>query len=564
LSLLSIYGLALTFALLLHSGNLPSGHPGASLAGWVVTEDREPLPEELEVRLAPRSIAGGDTRVTDGMRELALTLQVGEDGFFQFGGIAPGDYVLLVEAPGYATASLAPVEIREASETLLDQPVVLHPPIDLVLEIDPPLDFQRRPWLVSALRASDDTGAFDRRPFHDGAVGEDGRLELPDQTPGLFSLAIRDAEGNVYWRDSFWRVETVADAVRRIELPLVVVRGKVTLGNKPLPAVLWFGGRMGPRRIAVEADDDGLFEGLLPEEGNWWVDVVSTDQDVKRSLWVEVDPDSEGVAEIEIRLPDTEVHGLVLGPNETPEAGAQLVIDDSQGGSVTASADEVGRFRVRGLPPGQLGLVATGRANPSASTGAVAAQVQEGATTGPIVLRLIDTRTIEGLVLSGGFPVPGAVVRAMPGSGGLGAQARTDVAGRFALDLRADATLVHLEVAPPRGGLTAARVDVSGPEEIVLDAGTDPGSLRVLLPEGEQPPTAELRLFQDEIQVSGSTLFEWMLGHGAPVLVRETRDFTLPRMAPGAYRLCFGEPAGDVPCTSGYLVPGGTLELSLR
>jgi hypothetical protein len=98
---------------------------------------------------------------------------------------------------------------------------------------------------------------------------------------------------------------------------------------------------------------------------------------------------------------------------------------------------------------------------------------------------------------------------------------------------------------------------------MVLETASDPGSIRIVLPE-EDTPRSMLRVYQDDLLLSGPGLAEWLRGHGTPILVRETRDFVIPRMAPGSYRLCYGEPEGETPCTSGYLAPGGSLELSLR
>ena len=431
--------------------------------------------------------------------------------------VAPGAYLVLVDAPGFATATAGPFGVREADETFLRQPAVLRPPVDLVVEVEPPTDFEGRPWLLSAFRASESTNDFDRRPIFDGAVSKNGRLVLRDQAPGLFEASLRDVDGNVFWEDSAWSVETAQDAVRRIEIPRIVVQGQVTLGNDPLKARIWFGGRMGPRRIAIESDDEGLFEGLLPEEGEWWVEVSSRESAVKHSLWVEVDPDDEGVASVDLSLPDTELSGVVLGPDEQPVPRASLSIDHANGSTVTASAGPDGRFRVRSLPPGEIQIVAFSGASPQTASAAVEVWIEEGVETGPIVLRLVEARTVEGMVVAGGAPVAGAAVQAMPEGGGAGASALTDVTGRFTLELRSDARSARFEVAPPRGGLTAVRADLSGEGPLVIDTGTDWGAIRVLLPEElDEQAHPVLRLFQDEVPLSSQTLAGWLRSNGLP------------------------------------------------
>ncbi len=539
---------------------------GSSVAGWAVTEDGKPLPHGIEARLVPSAACGGDTHLAASIRQTADEEKLGEDGFFQFRGVAPGAYVVLVDAPGYATATLGPLEVSQAQETLERRPAVLRIPLDLVVEVDPPRDFQGRPWRLSAFRASEESGDFDRRALYDGNLSKEGQLVLHDQPPGLFLVTLQDADGNVFWRDTAWQVDTSEDAVRRIEIPWITVRGDVTLGEDPLPAKLWFGGRMGSRRIAVESDDEGHYEGILPEPGDWWVEIKSREKAVKAGLWVDVSADEKGVATADLALPDTEISGIVVGPDDRPVSGANLTIDDAGDGSVTASTGDDGRFLVRGLRPGEVQLVALGGAAPHASSAVVGTTLAEGAETGPIILRLIETRSVEGMVLAGGAPVAGAAVEAIPEGGGTGDTAGTDVTGRFVLDLRADARFADFEVAPPRGGLTAVRVDVSGEGRVVIDTGNDPGTVQLLLPEetakGAHPL---LRLFQNDVQVSGQTLSGWLRSNGMSLgLGDEARELALPRMAPGAYRVCFGEPGGEPPCTSGYLAPGGTLQLSLR
>jgi hypothetical protein len=150
--------------------------PGSSVAGWAVTEDRTPLPEGAKAYLAPRISGVTDPVLTARLRRGADTRSLGEDGFFQFSGVAPGVYTVVVEAPGYATATVDPIEVLAGDETLLRHPTVLRTPLDLVLQVEPPLDWRGRPWHLVASRASDAGQAFDQRPFFDQAVGDDGRV----------------------------------------------------------------------------------------------------------------------------------------------------------------------------------------------------------------------------------------------------------------------------------------------------------------------------------------------------------------------------------------------------
>jgi hypothetical protein len=224
------------------------------------------------------------------------------------------------------------------------------------------------------------------------------------------------------------------------------------LPGTPPPAEIWFGGRFGARRIGLESDDEGHYRATLPEGGDWWVDLTSREEDVRRSLLVEVVPDSDGTAVVDLHVPDTELYGLVVDAADDPVPSADLSLGDALGGSTSAATDSEGQFRIRGLPEGDVSLVATRGGPGSASTPEVTVPIQEGAPTGPVVLRLVESRPVAGIVLLDGAPVPGAQVKAFPESGGLGATARTDVLGRFSFELRADAEFFHVEVAPPAEG----------------------------------------------------------------------------------------------------------------
>ena len=69
-----------------------------------------------------------------------------------------------------------------------------------------------------------------------------------------------------------------------IAMHLSAVRGRVSLGEKPLAARIWFGGEFGVQRVAMRADDTGEFHGFLPErEGDLWVGgLCETVRDARR------------------------------------------------------------------------------------------------------------------------------------------------------------------------------------------------------------------------------------------------------------------------------------------
>ncbi len=544
-------------------GSLELEH-GSSLTGWVVTGGGEPLSEDVVATLVPSLPAGSDSDALERARGGAERKPIGEDGFFQFTGVPAGPYRVEIDAASQGTA-VASISIRVAEETLLRQPLVLRAPVDLGIEILPALDWAGRPWTVVVSRASDDAGTYDSAPFARRSTGEDGRVDLSGQAPGLFKLDVLDSAGNAFWSDRVWSVDAPHEAQRLIEIPLVVIAGEVTLGDEPLPAKIWFGGRYGERRVDLESDEEGRYEGVLPEGGEWLVELRSLDGLARAEEPVDVEPGSDGVAEVDLRLPDTEVFGKVLDSEGDAVAGASVLVG-GDGHSVNQTSDEQGEFRVRGLPPGSVHLSAFRDRHGPRTRRPLTLPLTEGVQLGPIELVLEEARTLAGTVLHAGRPVAGAIVDAhLRPHGGFGDRARTDAAGRFELQV-AESPLVDLIVSPPYGGLTTARIDPAGAEEIVVEVAENPGTLRFEVPEDEGTTYGNLlRLSRDEILLSMQALAGWMQTNGgAPA--PSARDYTLPRMAPGQYTLCFGtrDQAEDLTCTSGVLTPGGVLELSLR
>ncbi len=106
-------------------------------------------------------------------------------------------------------------------------------------------------------------------------------MNLPE---GQFSLQISDLDGTV-WVDMPITIEQRVQE-ERITIPVVPVRGRLTLGDKSLEGVLVFGGVRGKVAIKVWTDDHGRFECTLPREGTWNVTVGSLDPTLKRDMGV--------------------------------------------------------------------------------------------------------------------------------------------------------------------------------------------------------------------------------------------------------------------------------------
>src|SRR5204862_2702863 len=217
----------------------------------------------------------------------AATAMARKDGFFQLVDVPPGTYLLEARSPGFAPARVSSVAVVVGSESWLQVPLVLRRPLDLTFTLDPPRDWLDRPWHVTVARASDLGGGYSGKALFDGdaATGE-GRLR--DSAPGLYAVTAADTTGNrmLYLQDI--AIEGAADASQTLTISLVRVKGKALLGDKPLAATLWFGGRSGAKRVGMESGEDGNCVGMLPDNGRWTVEVSAAERAIKAGVSVTV------------------------------------------------------------------------------------------------------------------------------------------------------------------------------------------------------------------------------------------------------------------------------------
>lgn len=278
---------------------------GSSVSGRVEMADGLPAPGEVELGLQTAGVPLPETARRLGL--LARRVQANERGFFQFLDVPPGTYELTVARAGFAPARAAPVVVREGLETQLIEPLVLAPPAVFEVAVSPPADPYGRAWRLRLMEKV--AGTVQAGGVIAGSANPEGRWERSGLPPGSYRLSIEDQDG------SRWAVEEVEVAPGRppveIVLPLVEVRGRVRRGKEPLAATLWFGGRAGARRVRFDADEEGRFEGVLPEEGTWRVELVAEEAGLKLAVPpVEVKRrKGSRVAEVEVLLSDTTLAG---------------------------------------------------------------------------------------------------------------------------------------------------------------------------------------------------------------------------------------------------------------
>lgn len=540
---------------------------GASVAGWLAVEEG-PIEPGCVVRLSPWAPGGADPATAASAEQKAHEAAVRRDGFFQLKGLPAGVYLLEARQPGFSPARIAPLRVALQAETFVEEPIVLRRPLALSIEVSPPLDWLGHPWTARVVRTEESGGRPNPVAF-EGAVGESGALRIPDQTPGLFRVSILDSLGNGLATSE---VSLSADSPPlRIEVDLVTLEGTLRLGQEPLSATLWFGGRSGAVRVNMASDEEGRFHGVLPRGGDWKVDVEASEPRLRTTCRVDVSPNRAGQATLDIGLPDTKIFGNVLDEHGKPVPAANVTFMSERVETFEVS-DALGGFELRGLPEGTAWLAASKEGRGSAR---VDANLVDGRAIGPIQLRFLPMRRLSGKILSPAGPVPGAqvtVVATVPPVGGGIVMSEPD--GSFEIELPEIVQRINAVVAAPGFALRAFEAAAGAPVSFPVSA--DEGDLEIRMAlSTEELARRDLRVavYQNGLELLPNTLREWSQQRGRPWPGSLSNPVALriPGLAPGDYRICLvplrlQEEAAAPPrveCASGTLFTGGVLALGL-
>jgi carboxypeptidase family protein len=528
---------------------------GASVVGWVQTEAAKAPDGTCRIRLAPRSYGPGNDPA---LQALSRETVANERGFFQLEDIPPGVYEVSAEQAGFAPARLQPVEVLADLETEIRVPLVLAPPIVVRLELDPPRDPSGSAWTVRLQKL--EGSAELPGELYQGPVSAEGTWERKGVAPGRYRLLV------VGPMDARWANEILeigpGQSPIPISIPVLRVRGRVFLGDEPLAgATLWFGGRFGQRNVRFESDDHGEFEGALPEEGTWKVDLVSERESLRLPLPpVEVRKlPGAAFARVEIVLPDTRLHGEVVDEEgrPVPEAAVEVMVPMK---TSRTRADKDGKFELRGLSTGPVAVEAE---SGKRTSGWIEAQVEEGKDSTPLRLVVREMMVVQGQVVSTRGPVPGARIQAWPSLDQTGnatiQQAVSGPHGELSLTLPTGTRSLEVFVAAPGHALRMFRApcDPQRPFDITLE----PIGGTLVLELGE-PPAPEGILVHGGTFAMTPHLEFWAGVQGGK---REGSRLVLPGMEVGDYWYCrgpeavqaarFGQPLPQASCSHGSLSP---------
>jgi hypothetical protein len=540
---------------------------GASVAAWVAVEDGAIEPGKCKARLFPLLAGNMDLGRSDDLQRTAVEALVRKDGFVQLTGLAPGSYVLEIAQPGYPPAKASPVRVEPGAETFLREPLILKRALEISFEILPAVDWLGKPWRAQVVR-EDPTLRVAPIVF-DGAASSEGRFAVPGQSPGRFRVSVRDSLGNRLYSESGLAVDGPASAAQRIEIKLIDLEGRIRLGEQPLPATLWFDGRSGAASVRMEADEDGLFHGVLPREGFWRIEIESRDPAVQTWTRAEVRASRSGKASLTLDLPDARVFGRVVDERDQPVPEAQVIVMVEGLDPVTAMSGAGGTFEIRALPEAAAWL---GAETESRVSGRTFVALVEDRAVGPLELRVHPLKRLTGMVRSSRGPVAGSQVTILSLPSGAGDGAATDDTGSFSLRIPESASRLVAIVSARGFALQAAQAQANG-VPLALMVSEAGGDLEISLPWNPDEfleRGRSLALFQNGLPLPGNILFQWAYDQGQPRKIGRT--FRIPNVAPGEYRVCL-MPQGNLPvmdaapgeadvCDSGLLAAGATLTLS--
>jgi hypothetical protein len=437
-----------------------------------------------------------------------------------------------------------PLELWTESETVLRDPVVLRAPVALDVRVTPPLDWLGRAWRVTILRASDFSSSHESEPVYEGTAGKDGTLALRQQRPGSFFVQIFDSVGNSFYANPDVSVLRPEDGKLDLEIHMVDVDGEIHLGEEPLAATLWFGGRHGGARSEMHSDAEGLFRGVLPRAGEWRVEVRSHEPPIDANLRVMVKADRDDRARVILQIPDTHLFGEVVGEDGTPVSGARVTLG-AAGLGVRADTDAEGGFSFRGFAPGPVTLSASKSVGGEVwvSDGQLMMTLTSSAR-GPVRLQLQPTTLIAGSVRCEGQPIAGALVEIAtrrPPTRGFRDTTRTGLDGAFSARIRRGVESIQVIVSPPGRALFTTEVAPVSPLD--LETPARGGSLEITAPKrGGEEPKPQLVVFYQGLPIPTTTLYTWARGHGV-VSDGIDRPISLPDLSPGRYRACLGDPS---------------------
>ena len=469
-------------------GKIPRTH-GARLGGWLETLWPGLPLEGTVIELSPSRTAAPEDSLDRRRHRLEVRRAKSDPkGRFEFLGVSPGSYQLLAIRKGFYSQPLV-IRVEPQVEAFeIPESVLLTPPSELEIRVEPPLDPLERPWRFRLLEPD---GAPERMAEIAAGRSDEVGTWLPESLePGPYSLEIMGSQ------DALWHQEDIellpGPTHRFIAIENIPIEGRLTLGDEGVAAEIIFGTTEGMNRFPVNSNEDGKFTGFLPREGVWPLELNLEGPlralQAMEPLEVRKRP-GKRAAWIDIELPDTRLRGRVVGADG--ESVQAFVVGRREPReipglppsrrTITLETATDGTFELLGVPPGAMELQAYDRL---ATSEWHQISLQEGIEVPEVLFQLRARRTLPGQLIGPGGPVAGARLIARPSHGSARALA-TRVDGSFEVSLEAAARYVDFLILPPSAGFSLQRfVPTSEGQPAVLSLPEGRGNL--LLPAPHQ------------------------------------------------------------------------------
>ena len=505
--------------------------------------------------------------------EASFSVPLTPSGYFQVVGVLPGRHRLSIECQ--AASGLRELIVQADSENRIDPPMELEE-LTLEIAVSPKLDPAGKPWQITVDAATPPP----RRIADKVTASGEGRWIRRGLMAGNYRVSV-SSSGGMSWLQQYFDLGPGSGPLS-LRLASVRVAGRVLLGAEPVRARLVFFNNAGGEPVALNSDDEGRFQGLLPiapevHETSWTVEVHGAHPPVNRCI-ANVNVRSvpgPSAAWLDLTLPMLAVRGSVVSENGQPHPGIQVTVQDSGSGTqATTTTDGDGGFEMPDLPPGKYTAVAESDDGASDRT---PFEVVDGSEK---ELKLIfhPFRRVSFYVVSNGDPVADAAVQVWIPPGAPRAFAHTNRNGRFQVSLPPGTTEVGLTVGEPGYALKMLRLPVPSENDPSPNANNtvslanSGGSLQLNFqpPDGALPSSAQLFLVHNGAVQDARTVAGW----GSNQTGASSEDQALVEaIDPGDYSLCvLNDPAeiaalwqGTLPtdrCRTGSVEIDRTLTLS--
>lgn len=404
-----------------------------------------------------------------------------------------------------------------------------------------------------------------------GASREGGLFTWEGLPRGHYELDVTSQQGDRYRQE---RIEFLGMDYTVLDLELLPVEGILRRDGDPVEgAMLWFGGMRGVQRVAMRSQEGGVFQGFLPQERDWFLELTAAplcdpcegsweqgwqgldSETVERVGFIEARADEDGVARMEIDLPAGRVIGRVVAVEEDGLRGVdgvRVTIERAertfpQGavgiGPWQTRSEESGTFAVEGLPAGSYTAVAevSGTRERRRASGDVEFRVDTDLAPPALELRLREQQAIRVAVRSGGAPVSGAAVWIRSGSA-VDGRSPMSSDGQGVFWLPPPVSTVDIFVWADEFGATGVRRNVTPGGVIAVELGRSRGGLRLVKRSGGRLVTE-----------SGAGIeLDRLRGLASRAVVDDGDEIVLRGLAPGTYLWC---PSTHQECSPASVLP---------